>query len=1201
MQKLSLDGENMIDKTKKSLTGSISIFLTLVMLPVFTFAGLVVDGARISAARTSVSGAGDLAMNAALSEYNKTLYDVYGLFAVSENMDELQENVSRYFSNSIENSGIMDDSDSYTREFINSIFSMFSGNEVEFSNIIDTKVDSNNGFKLIGVESSSIANPSVLERQIIEHMKYRAPINLTKGLLTKLGCIGETSKQTKAIEAKVDYEKKLNTVQDACETAYNAINTYNSIVTNSKFGQTNYISNISQSITSAKNSYNKMTQYIIALNSPALKATALSEDSELKNEVNNAYNRLSSENKEWQTLNNIKSKLKPYVELVERNDKYDFKPTDFMRKITRLGSTIDDTSLENQINYILQYNDISDMKKVYTLLNLYKTYYNKLTENEKSMYKKEYDTFEGIRVTLYGHSATAQEKSNNWKQKVNEHGKASGKELYEKWYSSISGINKTLDDAIEALEVVIEKVGELDSARTKWSNKVDNLSDSSVKTSMKGDYENSAKDINEDAINELKNILSENKKHFETIKERLDSIKYFEKGVCFSDYSTANFYERFSSSIGNTSVSSIGEITSKANSLMNSKYQNKDVNNLNPSSYKKIDENGAGMQFYRYLVKVCTSSEAESNKDAKKEAKKNKEALIDKGNSIDNTNAAGLSADIPKSVDSAIPEDVQKALDALYSSEGKNDTFNPENVKKKGKDSAIADQNKNNLTQISDLLKSLSEIAQTAGEKARDNLYVEEYLTEMFSCYTDTVRATATTPVMSLNNKDMSKNKFFGSEVEYILWGQDTVQTNLNYSKAMIFGIRFALNSIYAFTNTDTRTPALLAATAIAGWTGFGVPIVQTVILLSWSMAESYFDVDFLCEGKAVALYKTKDTWFLGYGGLKDILIEKSVAVAHIALDNVFDDIEKAAIDASGKIVGNAEDSIINYTENTLDGVYESIQGAIAIPIEQLAVQITGSSEALSKNDITEKVKKTLSGLKNSGDGLVNECVNLAVDSLLRSEVGDIATKLTEMYEKSKNKDATIEEINKLLYGIGGESGFIGDLNFKIRNIADTKVKEYGDKFKNEVNGMITSGSAKAKESIKDSISGFASGISGNDSSSNGNTAAASGFTMTYKEYLKAFIMIHMITSSDNKDAMLKRTAQLIQANITALPEESDFSIATSYTMVKASATISVRTTFFNIPVESGVDSDGKTTYSLNYGNIGSDRQYIKYTSILGY
>ena len=50
----------MIDFFEKT-KGSISLFLALIMLPMMTVAGLIVDGARISAAKASLSGAGDLA------------------------------------------------------------------------------------------------------------------------------------------------------------------------------------------------------------------------------------------------------------------------------------------------------------------------------------------------------------------------------------------------------------------------------------------------------------------------------------------------------------------------------------------------------------------------------------------------------------------------------------------------------------------------------------------------------------------------------------------------------------------------------------------------------------------------------------------------------------------------------------------------------------------------------------------------------------------------------------------------------------------------------------------------------------------------------------------------------------------------------------------------------------------------------------
>lgn len=85
----------------------------------------------------------------------------------------------------------------------------------------------------------------------------------------------------------------------------------------------------------------------------------------------------------------------------------------------------------------------------------------------------------------------------------------------------------------------------------------------------------------------------------------------------------------------------------------------------------------------------------------------------------------------------------------------------------------MADNAKANLTGISNLLTNLTNVAETA----RDYVYLEEYFTEMFSCYTT---GKGSEDLMSLSNEDMSKNKFFGSEMEYILYGKDTVEGNLN-------------------------------------------------------------------------------------------------------------------------------------------------------------------------------------------------------------------------------------------------------------------------------------------------------------------------------------------------------------------------------------------------------------------------------------
>lgn len=82
--------------------GSISIFLCLILLPMVTYSSMIIDASRLQSARVAVASAGDLAMNAALSEYETVLEDMYGMFAVAKSDDELKEALQSYFTQTIE-------------------------------------------------------------------------------------------------------------------------------------------------------------------------------------------------------------------------------------------------------------------------------------------------------------------------------------------------------------------------------------------------------------------------------------------------------------------------------------------------------------------------------------------------------------------------------------------------------------------------------------------------------------------------------------------------------------------------------------------------------------------------------------------------------------------------------------------------------------------------------------------------------------------------------------------------------------------------------------------------------------------------------------------------------------------------------------------------------------------------------------------
>ena len=98
--------------TKKTAKGSVSIMLAFMMLPVYTFAGTIVDAIRVSSARQMASDSADLAANAGLSDFDSVLKSVYGLFAVSSTEEELQENLYDYFYRTVNNTALTSEDES---------------------------------------------------------------------------------------------------------------------------------------------------------------------------------------------------------------------------------------------------------------------------------------------------------------------------------------------------------------------------------------------------------------------------------------------------------------------------------------------------------------------------------------------------------------------------------------------------------------------------------------------------------------------------------------------------------------------------------------------------------------------------------------------------------------------------------------------------------------------------------------------------------------------------------------------------------------------------------------------------------------------------------------------------------------------------------------------------------------------------------
>ncbi|MDR1157737.1 MAG: hypothetical protein LBK75_05440, partial [Oscillospiraceae bacterium] len=169
--------------------GSISVLLSIILLPTMTFVGLMVDSARLDLSRALVESSGALTTNAGLANYDTVLKDVYGLFAMSQNDADpdaaLQENLERYFKNTLQAHGLLESDDlDLQSELLGELQDIFvkSGTQSRDS-LLDVGYDS---FEAKYVDDSSLANPRILKSQIVEFMKYRGPASIGLSILDSL-------------------------------------------------------------------------------------------------------------------------------------------------------------------------------------------------------------------------------------------------------------------------------------------------------------------------------------------------------------------------------------------------------------------------------------------------------------------------------------------------------------------------------------------------------------------------------------------------------------------------------------------------------------------------------------------------------------------------------------------------------------------------------------------------------------------------------------------------------------------------------------------------------------------------------------------------------------------------------------------------------------------------------------------------------
>ncbi len=209
--------------------GSITIFLSIILVPTLLFSSIMVDGAAFVLSKGMVESAGELATNGALADYDTILKEVYGLFAMSQKADNpqdaLKKNVTDYFENSLKANGIIPegvDWDSDTANWIGDLLDDVYGiDDASIPALVKASVTDDTTVSYI--DTSSLANPQILRSQIVEYAKYRAPLNAALSAIDSFGAFKKVDQQTKVIEEKTKVDEKLEKTNSKLKKMYDEV------------------------------------------------------------------------------------------------------------------------------------------------------------------------------------------------------------------------------------------------------------------------------------------------------------------------------------------------------------------------------------------------------------------------------------------------------------------------------------------------------------------------------------------------------------------------------------------------------------------------------------------------------------------------------------------------------------------------------------------------------------------------------------------------------------------------------------------------------------------------------------------------------------------------------------------------------------------------------------------------------------------
>lgn len=777
--------------------GAISVFLTMILLPVLLLGGLTVDAARIYSSKVVISDAGELAMNAALAQYEEKLHDEYGLLVMAKDPESVDNQLEELFNRSLNGTGLT--------------------SAEEYDKILDLMTEQ---FDAINLAGSEIYRTEVEKQQIVEYMKYRAPACLTETLLDKLEVLQETKKMADAMVAQMDFAESMEDCQDSMEAALAALKILDEDNQNFPSRDT-----MQSTMDSAQMYYKqKLSKYMVYLAAISkFNETASGDPEGLAESCIGAADGIFLDG-------DLENCFDSYLNAV-----YYQRGFEAAGGVGTLRETIgeapdEEADPEGYESWKRHKDSIED------LIDRYESAQGKISSYPPELKSAARSCISSYYTELHGYYEKA----------------VRGAEDAENANVLLKAVKENLEKAKEEWEKWDEKTGEL-SNPGEMPDEVDKYRE------FFGNTGTNEKNVS--YLEVLMEKVTADQQYYKKVMEELPKEKFHGKSLTL-DNVEAQYNSYYAKAGSYVTEAGLGTNYDAYVNQFKEGYQHV---SLSPGSVTQITED----DFYKQLQEYCSAEDRQESKDGKEQA----DAELDKAE------AAGAEAENME-LDEDFPNyqweitgTMPSALLGFAEVESANDKMTDVggSTGNSSKRKAAVGKFRDSISETSSFLSKVDELL----TNNLQNLYVAEYAMQILSYYTSNVKdgeKLDEEQVIGMSGYKIKEHKAYLAEVEYVLWGNPSSRTNVNYTMMTIFGIRILFNSFFAFTNGSLIQKATRIAITVSGPAPYLKPIIQVLVQLGYAGWETSEDIKKIKEGYGVTIVKTPDTWASQATGLDDNL-----------------------------------------------------------------------------------------------------------------------------------------------------------------------------------------------------------------------------------------------------------------------------------------------------------------------------------------